>query len=127
MMKVLVLQVNHKNDNENFRDLQAAIATGHTDADGWQMPGTAQPGDLVVWYETDGVGYVARGFVERIPWRVKEGPGPFRGPVAAVQWIPQVDPKSVEEVCGIKGGHEGYQTVPDAKAVSFLQAVGLLQ
>lgn len=128
MIKVLVLQVNHKNDNENLRDLENAIASGHTDEEGWQMPGTAQAGDLVVWYETDGGGFMARGFVEAKPWRLPKGApyGPFRGHVAAVQRMPPVDGRDVKDRTGVDGGHEGYQTVKDEKAVNFLRSVGLL-
>jgi hypothetical protein len=40
--------VNHENDNEDLHDPQNAIANGHSDEEGWQMPGTAEPGDVMV-------------------------------------------------------------------------------
>lgn len=125
LTKVHVLQVN--TDPANVADLTAAVASGRTDEDGWQMPKNAAPGDLVIWYAAGRQQFVARGWVEEPPRPVKTGPGPFRGRVAGMRWIKPVDRRKVFEECGVNGGLQSYQTVKDDVAVAFLQSVGLLE
>jgi len=124
MIKVRVLQVDK--DQENTDELAAGVAAGHTDNDGWQMPRESAPGDLVVWYATGPHQFVARGWVEASPRKVEEGFGPYRGPVAGMQWIEPADCKKVIKDCGFDGGHQGYQTFKDEIAVDFLRSVRLL-
>jgi hypothetical protein len=128
MIKVLIVQANHDHDGQNIRDLEAAIARGHTDEEGWQMPVTARPGDLVVFYQTKDGGFRAWGFVEGEPWRVEGEYGPVRGRVAAVQPVDPLadDWRMIKAKTGVDGGHEGYQTVKPDVAVRFLQLLQLL-
>lgn len=92
----------------------------------WQMPKDCEPGDLVVWYAAGRQKFVARGWVEARPEWVEEGFGRYRGQVAGMQWIEEVDRKKVIKDCGFDGGHQGPQYVPDEIAVDFLRSVGLL-
>jgi len=124
MIKVRVLQVN--TDPENTGELAAAIADGHTNEDGWQMPMHSVPGDLVVWYAAGLQKFVARGWVEASPWKVKQGFGPYRGLVTGIQAIEEVDRRKVINDCDFDGGHQGPQNVKDEIAVEFLRSVGLL-
>ncbi len=117
-----MLQVDQK--PENVAELAAGVAAGRT-VDDWQMPKDSKPGDFVVWYAAGRQQYVALGRVDAIPIEVKEGPGPYRGPVAAMEWIEPVDRRSVIEGCGIDGGVESYQTVEDMLVVKFLETLGL--
>lgn len=128
MTKVHVLQVN--DEQKNINDLNDAIKAGHTDPEGWQMPKTAAPGDLVVWYAARrhplGQHFIALGRVEEKPSKVRQGFGPYRGQVAGIRKIEPVDAKKVRKESRVYGGHEGPQTVPDEKAVAFLLSLGLL-
>ena len=122
LVKVHVLQVDQ--DPENIAELTAGIAAGRT-VDDWQMPKDSKPGDLVIWYAAGRQEYVARGWVDAIPAEVKEGPGPYRGPVVGMEWIEPVDRRKVIRDCRIDGGVESYQTVEDEFAVDFLKSLGL--
>ena len=123
MAKVHILQVDRK--PENIAELETGIAASRT-VDDWQMPKGAKPGDLVIWYAAGRQKYIALGWVDAIPTEVKEGPGPYRGPVAGMEPIePWVDRKKVIAECGINGGVESYQTVDDEFAADFLKSLGL--
>jgi hypothetical protein len=122
LVKVHVLQVDQK--PENIAELRAGIAAGRT-VDDWQMPKGSRPGDLVIWYAAGHQKYIARGWVDGIPAEVREGPGPYRGPVAHIERIEPVDRKKVITDCGIDGGIESYQTVDDEYAANFLKSLGL--
>jgi hypothetical protein len=123
LIKVHVLQVDQ--DPENLSELEAGINAGRTVTD-WQMPKGAWPGDLVIWYAAGRQKYIARGWVEAIPLKVEEGPGPYRGPVAGMQRMEPVDRKKVIRDCGFNGGLQTYQTVKDEIAVDFLRSLDLL-
>ncbi len=102
------------------------MAVGHTvdEVDGWQMPKNAMPGDLVVWYAAGRSEFVARGWVEaRSHLSSWKGHPSYMGPVAGMQKIEAVDRLTVKDACGVDGGHEGYQTVPDAKVDNFLRVL----
>jgi hypothetical protein len=122
-IRVHVLQVNQ--NSENIDELTAGVEAGRTVTD-WQMPKGSAPGDLVIWYAAGRQQYVARGWVEEIPVKVEDGPGPFRGPVAGMQWINPVDRRTVIGDCGFNGGLQSYQTVKDQIAADFLRSLGLL-
>lgn len=122
LVKVHVLQVDQK--RENIAELKAGIAAGRT-ADDWQMPKGSTPGDLVIWYAAGHQKYIARGWVDAMPVEVREGPGPYRGPVASMERIEPVDRKKVIRDCGIDGGVESYQTVEAEFVVDFLNSLGL--
>jgi hypothetical protein len=124
MIRVRVLQVN--TDPQNTSELAEAVATGHTDGDGWQMPMDSAPGDLAVWYAAGRQQYIAWGWVESAPMRVTRGFGPFRGQVAGMQAMEPVDRKKVMKESGVNGGLQSYQTVKDEITVKFLQSLGLL-
>jgi hypothetical protein len=125
VIRVHVLQVNTV--QVNIDELTAAVEAGHTDADGWQMPKAAAPGDLVVWYAAGRQLYIARGWVESAPVKVARGFGPYRGQVAGIQRIdPPVDRIKVLNACGVNGGIQGSQTVSDGLAVDFLRSLGLM-
>jgi hypothetical protein len=82
----------------------------------------------VIWYAAGDQKYMALGWVDAIPTEVREGPGPYRGPVAGIERIePRVDRKKVITDCGIDGGVESYQTVEDESAAAFLNALNLSQ
>ena len=89
------------------------------------MPKGSQPGDLVIWYAAGHQKYIARGRVDAIPTEVREGPGPYRGPVVGMDWIELVDRRKVIRDCGIDGGVESYETVGDKFVVDFLNSLGL--
>lgn len=122
-IKVHVLQVDQ--NPENIAELAAGVEAGRTVED-WQMPKGSTPGDLVVWYAAGRQQYIARGWVEAPPVKVEEGPGPYRGLVAGMQWIDPVDRKKVIRDCGFNGGLQSYQTVRDQIAAEFLRSLGLL-
>jgi len=123
LVKVHVLQVDR--NPENIAELEDGITAGRT-VDDWQMPKGAKPGDLVIWYAAGHQKYIARGWVDAIPTVVREGPGPYRGPVAGIERIePWVDRKKVITNCGIDGGVESYQTVEDEFAAAFLKSLNL--
>jgi hypothetical protein len=122
LVKVHVLQVDQK--PENIAELRAGIAAGRT-VDDWQMPKGSRPGDLVIWYAAGHQKYIARGWVDAVPAEVREGPGPYRGPVARMERMEPVDRKKVIEDCGIDGGIESYQTVDDEYVADFLASLGL--
>jgi hypothetical protein len=125
MVKVHILQVDR--NPENIHELKDGIAAGRT-IDDWQMPKGAKPDDLVIWYAAGHQEYMALGWVDAIPAEVREGPGPYRGPVAGIERIePQVDRKKVITDCGIDGGVESYQTLEDESAPAFLKALNLSQ
>lgn len=64
--------------------------------------------------------------MDAIPTEVREGPGPYRGPVAGMERIePRVERRKVINDCGIDGGVESYQTVEDEFAAGFLKSLGL--
>ena len=111
-------------DPENIAELTAGVAAGRT-VDDWQIPKGSKPGDLVIWYAAGRQEYIARGRVDAIPVEVREGPGPYRGPVADMEWIEPVDRRKVITDCGIDGGVESYQTVEDQSVVDFLNSLGL--
>jgi hypothetical protein len=118
LIKVHVLQVDQ--NPENIAELTAGVAAGRT-VDDWQMPKGSQPGDLVIWYAAGHQKYMARGWVDAMPTEVREGLGPYRGPVAGMEWIEPVDRRKVIRDCGIDGGVESYQTVEDEFVVDFLK------
>ena len=122
LVKVHVLQVDR--NPENIAELEDGIAAGRT-VDDWQMPKGAKPGDLVIWYAAGRQTYVARGWVDAIPGEVREGPGPYRGPVVGMKWIEPVDRRKVITDCRIDGGVESYQTVEDEYAAAFLKSLNL--
>ena len=108
-----------------FENLDDGIAAGRT-VDGWQMPKGSKPGDLVIWYAAGRQQYIARGWVDAIPTLVRDGPGPYRGPVAGMERIePPVDRRKVIRDCGLDGGVESYQTVDEGLVVDFLKSLGL--
>lgn len=128
MIKVHVLQVSAKLPEEVAR-LRRYVAAGRTGGEHWQSVKKAGTGDIAVWYEAGSQVYTAWGWVSGPPIHVGPGEpfGPYRSPVAGLQWLPaQVDRETVREASGFNGGHQGPQTVPDEKAVGFLVAVGLL-
>jgi hypothetical protein len=123
VVRVHVLQVDRNRDNVD--ELNDGIAAGRT-VDDWQMPKGAKPGDLVIWYAAGEQKYIARGWVDASPTEVREGPGPYRGPVVGMEPIePGVDRRKVIKDCGIDGGVESYQTVGDEFVVGFLTSLGL--
>jgi len=124
LARVHVLQVDR--DPENIAELEAGVAAGRT-VDDWQMPKGSRPGDLVVWYAAGRQKYIALGWVDEVPVLVKEGPGPYRGKVARLQWIDPVDRKQVIAECGIDGGVESYQTVDEGVVAQFLDALRVIQ
>lgn len=86
---------------ENHDELSAGVAAGRT-VDGWQMPKDSRPGDLVIWYAAGRQKYIALGWVA-MPTPVTEGPGPYRGPVAGMEWIEPVNRRKVLDDCGFGG------------------------
>jgi len=60
--------------------------------DDWQMPKGSAPGDLVCRWPS---AVHSLRMVEANPVKVEQGPGPYRGPVAGMQWIDPVDRKKV--------------------------------
>jgi hypothetical protein len=121
---VHILQVNDK--KENTDELARSVSIGRTETD-WQMPMGARPGDLAVWYASGrnaGI-YVAWGWVDTVPYHVDEGPGPYRGTVAAMRDLKPVTRQYVIDHCGVNGGVQSYQTLTGARALDFLEAVGL--
>jgi hypothetical protein len=122
LIKVHVLQVDQ--DPENIAELAAGVAAGRA-VDDWQMPKGSRPGDLVIWYAAGRQQYIARGWVDAIPTEVREGPGPYRGPVAGMEWIEPVDRRRVIRDCGFDGGVQSYQTVEDEFVVDLLKSLGL--
>jgi hypothetical protein len=122
MAKVHVLQVDR--NPENIAELTVGVAAGRT-VDDWQMPKGSRPGDLVIWYAAGRQKYIALGWVDSIPTMVKEGPGPYRGPVGRMEWIEPVDRKQMIRDCGFDGGVESYQTVEDGLVADFLESLGL--
>jgi hypothetical protein len=102
------------------------VTVGHTvdKVDGWEMPLNARRGDLVVWYAAGRSEFVARGWVEARPHSTsRNGHRCYMGPAAGMQRIKAVDRLTVKDACGIDGGHQGYQTVPDAIVGGFLRAL----
>jgi hypothetical protein len=122
LIKVHVLQVDR--NPENIAELTAGVAAGRT-VERWQMPKGAGPGDIVIWYASGRQQYIARGRVDAIPTAVREGHGPYRGPVAGMEWIEPVHRRKVIRDCGFDGGVESYQTVDDELVVDFLKSLGL--
>lgn len=121
---VHVLQVNAK--PENTGELAGAIRTGRTES--WQMPMGARPGDVAVWYAAGrhAMIYMAWGWVDGIPKKITDGTfGPYRGPVGGLRELEEVTRKDVIDYCGFDGGHQGPQTLRGARALDFLEAVGL--
>jgi hypothetical protein len=121
---VRILQVNDK--KENTDELARSVSIGRTETD-WQMPKYARPGDLAVWYASgrNAGNYVAWGWVDGVPYRVEEGPGPYRGTVAGMRKLKEVTRRDVIDHCGVDGGVQSYQTLTGARALDFLEAVGL--
>ena len=122
LAKVHVLQVDR--NPENIAELGAGVTAGRT-VDDWQMPMGARPGDLVIWYAAGRQEYVALGWVDDIPVMVTEGPGPYRGKVARMEWIEPVDRRKGIRDCGFNGGVESYQTVEERLVANFLDSLGL--
>lgn len=121
---VHILQVNDR--KENTEELARCVRIGRTETD-WQMPRDARPGDLAVWYASGrnaGI-YVAWGWVDGVPYHVDEGPGPYRGTVAGMRELEEVTRQNVIDYCGVNGGVQSYQTLTGARALDFLEAVGL--
>jgi hypothetical protein len=111
---------------ENVDELDRSVRAGHTVED-WQMPKGARPGDLAVWYASgrrSGV-YVAWGWVDGVPYRVENPPGPYRGTVGAMRELTPVTRQDVIDFCGVNGGVQSYQTLTSERALDFLEAVGL--
>lgn len=63
--------------------------------------------------------------MDAIPTEVREGPDPYRGPVADREWIEPVDRGKVITDRAIDGGVESYQTVEDESVVDLLKSLGL--
>jgi len=122
---VHILQVN--DEKENTDELARSVSIGRTETD-WQMPKGARPGDLAVWYasgRTAGT-YVAWGWVDGVPYHVEDAPGPYRGTVAGMRDLDKkVTRQDVIDYCGVNGGVQSYQTLTGARALDFLEAVGL--
>jgi hypothetical protein len=121
---VHVLQVNDK--PENTGELADSIRAGRTES--WQMPMGARPGDVAVWYAAGrhAMIYMAWGWVDGIPKKITDGTfGPYRGPVAGLRELEEVTRQDVIDYCGFDGGHQGPQTLRGARALDFLEAVGL--
>jgi hypothetical protein len=121
---VHILQVN--DEAENIDELDRSVRAGHTVED-WQMPKGARPGDLAVWYASgpDAGVYVAWGWVDGLPRRVTDGPGPYRGTVGRMRKLDRVTRQDVIDYCGVNGGVQSYQTLTSDRALDFLEAVGL--
>jgi len=117
-----VLQVDQ--DPKNIAELESGLAAGRT-VDRWQMPKEAKPRDFVIWYAAGRQQYIALGRVDAIPTEVSEGPGPYRGPVVAMERIEPVDRRKVIGDCGFDGGVESYQTLDDEIVADFLDALNL--
>lgn len=122
LIRVHVLQVDQK--SENIAELTAGIDAGRT-VERWQMPKGAGPGDFVIWYAAGRQQYIALGRVDAIPTGVTEGHGPYRGPVAGMEWIEPVDRRKVIRDSRVDGGVESCQTVDDGLVVDFLESLGL--
>lgn len=121
---VHILQVNDQ--AENLDELDRSVRAGHTVED-WQMPKSARPGDLAVWYASGpraGV-YVAWGWVDGVPHPVEDGPGPYRGTVGSMRELNRPTRQDVIDHCGVNGGVQSYQTLTGDRALDFLEAVGL--
>jgi hypothetical protein len=98
-MKVHVLKVSGK---ENLNEMEQGIEVGHT-VDGWQMPKTASPGDLAVWYAASpDQDYRAWGWVADIPTAgFRNTDRLYMGPVAGVRRIDPARPRrQVSDACG---------------------------
>lgn len=122
MIKVHVLQVDQ--NPENIAELEAGVIAGRT-VERWQMPMGARSSDLVIWYAAGRQQYIALGRVDAKPTEVRAGHGPYRGPVAGMEWIEPVDRRKVIRDCRVDGGVESYQTVDDELVVEFLKSLGL--
>jgi hypothetical protein len=122
LVKVHILQVDR--NPANIAELRAGVDAGRT-VDDWQMPKGSKPGDLVIWYAAGRQKYIAWGVVDAIPAIVREGPGPYRGPVAGMEWIEPVDRRKVLKDCKVDGGVENYQTVAGERVVEFLESLDL--
>jgi hypothetical protein len=97
--------------------------------DGWQMPKTASPGDLAVWYAASpDQDYRAWGWVADIPRAgFRKTNRLYMGPVAGVRRIEPMKPRrDVAEACGFNRDSvtQQAQTVPDEIADDFLRAFG---
>jgi hypothetical protein len=122
---VHILQVNDQ--KENTDELARSLHIGRTETD-WQMPKGARPGDLAVWYASGRQAgkYVAWGWVDGLPHHVEEGPGPYRGTVDRMRELEdEATRQEVIDHCGVNGGVQSYQTLTGARALDFLEAVGL--
>ncbi len=125
-MKVHVLKVRGQ---DNLDEMEQGIAAGHT-VDGWQMPKTAVPGDLAVWYAASpDQDYRAWGWVVGLPRAgFRESSRLYVGPVGGIQRIEPVKPRrEIAEACGFNRDSvaQQAQTVPDEIADDFLRALGL--
>jgi hypothetical protein len=122
---VHILQVDDQ--KENTDELARSLHMGRTEAD-WQMPKGARPGDLAVWYASGRKAgkYVAWGWVDGVPHHVEEGHGPYRGTVGGMRELEEeATRQEVIDYCGVNGGVQSYQTLTGARALDFLEAVGL--
>jgi hypothetical protein len=126
LMKVHVLKVRGR---DNLDEMEEGIAAGHT-VDGWQMPKTATPGDLAVWYAASPYqDYRAWGWVAGSPRAgFRESDRLYVGPVAGIRRIEPVKRRQeVAEACGFNRDSvaQQAQTVPYEIADHFLRALGL--
>jgi hypothetical protein len=122
---VHILQVNDQ--KENTDELARCLSLGRTETD-WQMPKGARPGDLAVWYASGrkAGNYMAWGWVDGVPYAVEDSPGPYRGTVDRMRKLEnEVTRQEVIDYCGVNGGVQSYQTLTGARALDFLEAVGL--
>jgi hypothetical protein len=134
-MNVIILKVKGK---KNLAELADGIRDGHTltgtspdpGHGGWQMPKTARPGDLAIWYAgAPDQRYVAYGVVAGIPRKPSSERVKYYGPVADIRPLPAGPQprKSVAAKSGVNGTTVAQlaQTVPAERAAAFLKALGL--
>jgi len=124
-MKVHVLKVRGK---DNLTEMEQGIAAGHT-VDGWQMPKTALPGDLAIWYAASpDQDYRAWGWVAGPPSPgFRESDRLYMGPVAGIRQIEPVRRRlEVAEACGFNRDSvtQQAQTVSDEIVDDFLRELG---
>jgi hypothetical protein len=128
-VNVHVLKVRRK---ENLQELDEVISTGRTltdDLGGWQMPRSAEPGDLCIWYSASPhQEYVAYGWVAEAPKKPASEKKKYYGPATGVRELPsgRKSRRQVAEVCGFNadGVAQLAQIVPAEIAGKFLLALG---
>lgn len=134
-MNVIILKVKGK---KNLAELDDSLRDGHTLTEasparghaGWQIPKTAQPGDLAIWYSAaPHQRYVAYGRIAGMPRKPPGERVKYYGPVRDILPLPDgpQSRKSVAAKSGVNGTSVAQlaQTVPADRAVAFLEAVGL--